>query len=137
MRLGGVMLVSSAVMSTEPSMVPADACASEAAELMRRETVDVLLVVEGQRAVGVLTAFDLITGAGTQGADGRAMRVQNLGRPLIEAGLDDDLFEVQQRMLGLGVEFAVVVDQGRIMGLLSLLQASIALSGPAPCAFGG
>jgi predicted transcriptional regulator len=58
-------------------------------------------------------------------------------RPMVTARLDDDLLEVQQHMLERAVEFAVVLDHDRVVGLLSLLQASIALSGPAASAFGG
>ncbi|HEX5752443.1 MAG TPA: CBS domain-containing protein [Archangium sp.] len=105
---------------------------AEAAEVMRDRHVGALVVVqEGLRPVGMLTDRDIVTRAVAERKDSRALTVGEIMSPEpatahVDDTLDRTLFTLRER----GVRRLPIVDeQGRVVGLVSLDDVLVLLSG--------
>ena len=105
-----------------------DATIADAAVLMRREDIGSLIVNDGTGSlVGIITERDLVRCVAEM-ADPAVVRVARFmtGDPLV-AGPDDGVEEVAARMLTMGLRHLPVVEDGRVLGMVSirdLLEAS-------------
>jgi CBS domain-containing protein len=96
-----------------------DASLSEAASLMRAGEFGSIAIYEGDRLAGILTETDMVRAV----ADHRepaSTKVSNyMSREPVTAGLDEDSMEVAERMVRNGCRHLPVVEQGRLVGMVS------------------
>lgn len=92
----------------------------EAAEMMAKEDVGLLVVVEGQKPVGVITREDIITRVVAMGITPSDKTVkEHMESPMIAAEPDEDLADAARRMVQHGFERLPVVSMGKLVGLIS------------------
>ena len=114
------MTVVREAMVADPKVLPASASAQQAAELLVRPEVRAVLVVDGERLVGLVTEAGLVERVV---AAGREPRTTTLGEIAEEAGLtvgpDEPLDEAYRLMEEEDVERVPVLENGRLVGVLS------------------
>ena len=115
------------VMSDRPHCVSPETRVVEAAELMEREDVGALPVLEGDRLAGMITDRDIAVRAVAKGKDVRGMPVREIAtKEVVTVGPDEDLSHALQVMASHQVRrIPVVDDENRLVGVVS--QADIAL----------
>ncbi len=118
------------IMTRDPSCVTADATVREAAQLMRRENVGIVPVVQGggrdRKLLGVVTDRDIAIRCIADGRDGNC-RVREVmsGDQLATCSPDDELDDVMDAMGREQVRRIPIVDErGSLVGIVS--QADIA-----------
>jgi CBS domain-containing protein len=93
---------------------------SAAASRMRLADVSALPITEDGRPVGMLTERDL-TRAIADAANPATVGVANyMSLGLTVAGPDEDSQEVATRMLELGIRHLPVLEQGKLVGIISM-----------------
>lgn len=98
----------------------------EAAQMMKAGDFGSMPVVEGDRLVGVLTDRDIVVRAVAAGLDTSSTRVSEVAsREPVVVAADQDLDEALELMAEHRVRRLPVVDDGRLVGVLS--QADVAL----------
>jgi len=107
-------------MLTDPRALPASATAQEAAELLTRPEVRAVLVVDGERLVGVVTCEALVERVVAAGRDPRSTRVGDVAEPVTVSVLPDLAVEDAYRLMEEeDVERLPVTEDGRLVGVLS------------------
>lgn len=107
-------------MLTDPRALPADATAQEAAEMLTRPEVRAVLVVDGERLVGVVTADVLVERVVAAGRDPRATALGDVARAVTVTALPDQQVEDAYRLMEEeDVERLPVTEDGRLVGVLS------------------
>jgi CBS domain-containing protein len=107
-------------MLTDPKALPATASAREAGELLTRPEVRAVLVVDGDRLVGVVTCEALVERVVAAGRDPRATAVGDVAEPVaVTARPDMPVEEAYRLMEAEDVERLPVTDGGRLVGVLS------------------
>ena len=107
-------------MLTDPRALPATASAQEAAELLTRPEVRAVLVVDGDRLVGVVTSDALVERVVAAGRDPRATTVGDVAEPVTVTALPDMQVEEAYRLMEAeDVERLPVTEEGRLVGVLS------------------
>lgn len=106
-------------MLTDPRALPSTATAQDAARLLVRPEVRAVLVVDGDRLLGLVTPAELIGGVVAEGRDPSATALGDiaLAEPLTigpEAPLDEAYRLMEQQ----DVERLPVTEQGRLVGVL-------------------
>ncbi|MBR9682898.1 MAG: CBS domain-containing protein [Candidatus Aenigmarchaeota archaeon] len=92
----------------------------EAAEMMTKEEVGLLVVVEGAKPVGVITREDIIKRIVAMDLTPSEKTVkENMESPMIAAEPDEDLADAARRMVQHGFERLPVVSMGKLVGLIS------------------
>lgn len=118
------------IMTRDPSCVTADATVREAAQLMKREDVGIIPVVDSQkedRLLGVVTDRDIAIRCVAEGKDGTC-RVRDVmsADELATCNLDDEIDDVMQAMRAEKVRRIPIVDErGSLVGIVS--QADVLL----------
>jgi len=114
------------VMTDRPRCVTAETTVSEAAQLMKRDDVGSLPVLDGEQLAGMITDRDIVIRAIAEGKDPRGMPVREVAsRELVRVNADDDLSSALQLMAAQQVRrLPVVDDDGRLVGILA--QADVA-----------
>ena len=108
----------------------ADEQLEDAADRMHWHQVGALPVFDGQHLVGIITERDL-TAALAEGADPTSTPVSDYMTPAPAVlGADSDLAEAVHTMLELGVRHLPVVQNGRLVGVLSIRDL---LAAETPC----
>jgi CBS domain-containing protein len=115
------------VMSARPYCVTPDTPISEAAEVMEREDIGAIPVLEGDQLTGMITDRDIVIRAIAKGKDPRGMPVREVWtRDLITVGPDDNLSDAMKLMASYQVRrLPVVDDESRLVGVVA--QADVAL----------
>ena len=112
------------IMTKNPSCVTPDATVREAAQVMSREDVGIVPVVEGQsdkRLVGVVTDRDIAIRCVAEGKDGtcRVREVMSTDK-LATCGEDDDVDSLMEAMRSEKVRRIPIVDErGSLVGIVS------------------
>ena len=107
-------------MLTDPKALPASASAQEAAELLTRPEVRAVLVVDGERLVGVVTSDALVAHVVAAGRDPRSTSVGDVAEPVPVTALPDMQVEDAYRLMeDEDVERLPVTENGRLVGVLS------------------
>jgi CBS domain-containing protein len=112
------------IMTKDPSCVTADATVREAAQVMVRENVGMVPVVEGQsnrRLVGVVTDRDIAIRCVAEGKDG-SCRVSDVmsSSKLATCNENDEVDNVMQAMQAEKVRRIPIVDErGSLVGIVS------------------
>lgn len=116
------------IMTRDPSSVSPDATVREAAQIMKRDNVGIVPVVErnANRLLGVVTDRDIAIRCVADGRDGATCRVQDVmsGDRLATARPNDDVEDVMDAMGKEQVRRIPIVDErGSLVGIVS--QADI------------
>jgi CBS domain-containing protein len=96
-----------------------DASLSEAASLMRAGEFGSMAIYEGDRLVGILTETDLVRAVADHGDPASTTVSEYMSLDPVTAGLDEDSMEVAERMVRNGFRHLPVVEQGRLVGMVS------------------
>lgn len=118
------------IMTKDPSCVTANATVREAAQVMKREDVGIVPVVDGQNdrhLVGVVTDRDIAVRCVAEGKDGTC-RVRDVmsADDLATCSADDDVGNVMEAMRTEKVRRIPIVDErGLLVGIVS--QADVLL----------
>ena len=111
------MIVRNALVA-DPLVLPAGAPAREVAAVLARPQVEHVLVADGDRLVGSVTA-EAIVAAVAEGRDLRALTARDLADPDVPTvGPDTPLDEAILLMGETGLERIAVVEDGRLLGVL-------------------
>jgi CBS domain-containing protein len=107
-------------MLTDPRALSADATAQEAAELLTRPEVRAVLVVDGDRLVGVVTGEVLVEQVVAAGRDPRATPAGEVAVPVtLTTSPDEQVEDAYRLMEEEDVERLPVTEDGRLVGVLS------------------
>jgi CBS domain-containing protein len=102
----------------DPRVVAADAGVQEAAQLLTRPNVRSVLVVDGERLVGVVTAATLVA-AVASGADVRGLTARDVcDTEVATIGPDGLIDDALHLMAEADLERLPVVENGRLLGIL-------------------
>jgi CBS domain-containing protein len=110
-------------MTTNPSCVTADATIREAAQVMKREDVGIVPVIENQgekRLVGVVTDRDIAIRCVAEGKDGSCRVRDAMSDDLATCAPNDDVDDVMEAMSVEKVRRIPIVDErGSLVGIVS------------------
>jgi CBS domain-containing protein len=107
-------------MLTDPKALPASASVQEAGALLTRPEVRAVLVVDGERLVGVVTCEGLVERVVAAGRDPRSTSVGDVAEPVAVTVLPDMPVEDAYRLMEEeDVERLPVTEGGRLVGVLS------------------
>ena len=114
------------VMTENPVVLPKDASIVEAARLMRDHGIGDVIVVDGDRAEGIVTDRDIVIRAVAEGTVPDQVRVEDVLSGDLAAVTPDDPVE---RAIALMREKAIrrvpVVESGRPVGIVSLGDVAV------------
>jgi CBS domain-containing protein len=115
------------VMSARPYCVSPETPISEAAEVMEREDIGAIPVLEGDQLTGMITDRDIVVRAIAKGKDPRGMPVREVWtRDVVTVSPDDNLSDAMKLMASYQVRrLPVVDDESRLVGVVA--QADVAL----------
>jgi CBS domain-containing protein len=112
------------VMSTLLVTVPAEATVAEAAQVMSLQHVGAALIADGDRLHGIFTERDIVRAlAAEHDAAGHAVAGWMTPDPFT-LGPDAKIVEARDRMLEEGFRHIPVVEDGRLIGIVSLRDLS-------------
>ena len=107
-------------MLMDPKALPAGATAQQAGELLTRPEVRAVLVVDGDRLVGVVTADALVDRVVAAGLDPKTTAVGDVAEPVTFTAFPDMPVEDAYRLMeDEDVERLPVTEDGRLVGVLS------------------
>ena len=90
------------------------------AQAMRARNVGSVVLVDGSRPVGIITDRDLALSVVADGRDPAARSGDHASSPVITAEPDMDVEEAAEKMIRHGVRRLVVVEGGRLAGVVTL-----------------
>lgn len=103
----------------DPRVLAPGAPAREAAELLAKPNVENVLVADGERLVGCVTASAIVA-AVAAGRDLRSLTAADLADPdVATVGPDALLDEALHLMVERGLERLAVAEDGRLLGVLA------------------
>lgn len=115
------------VMSPRPRIVSADAMVLEAAEVMRREDIGDVLVVDGDRTCGILTDRDIVVRVLAVGQNPSQTRVGDVcSRELTTVSPEDSMSQAVRLMREKAIRRLPVRDGGEIVGMLTIGDIAVA-----------
>lgn len=116
-------------MTTSPFTLEPTAVLAEAHTLMKEKHIRHLPVMEGSRVVGMLSDGDLYRAEAVTGVDATKVSVKDVmvARPYTVSP-DAPIDEVVQEMAGKKFGSAVVVDNGRVVGMFTATDALTAFA---------
>lgn len=110
------------LMTSNPFTVEESASVSEAARIMRDQSIgDVLVARPDGTICGIVTDRDLALGVVAEDRDPTSMRVQDVCNHKIESiGSDDPVDEAVALMRNHAIRRLPVIDDGQLVGIVSL-----------------
>jgi CBS domain-containing protein len=109
------------VMTSDPKSVEASASLKEAAEIMARDDIGDVLVVENGELQGIVTDRDIVVRGIADGKDPEDTSVREVASTDVEAlGPDDSVEDAIRKMEGKDVRRLPVVEDGKPVGIVSL-----------------
>ena len=109
------------LMTERPVTLSRDASLTEAAKLMRDRGIGDVIVVEGDRAAGIVTDRDIVIRGVAEGNDPDATPVGDvLTGELAAVAPDDPIDRAVQLMRELAIRRLPVVESGKPVGVVSL-----------------
>jgi CBS domain-containing protein len=98
-----------------------DASVKQAAELMNMHEIGCLVVVDHEKAVGILTERDMLKRIICESRQSKTTKVVNsMSKPLITASPDMRAGDAAKLMLERNIKKLPVVENGRLVGLVTL-----------------
>ena len=115
------------VMTTKPSTVEASATVQEAAQLMDREDIGAVLVVENGNVQGIVTDRDIAVRAVAKGSDPSQTSVREVCTTGLETlSPDDTIDDAVKKVRSSDIRRLPVVDGGKPVGVVSLGDLAVA-----------
>lgn len=110
------------IMQTNYVSVGREDSAEEAARRMKEKDTDVAIVVDGEeRPIGIVTERDLVKRVLAEGRDPRDTKVSEImSWPVVVIDRDSTVFEAAKLMRKFKVRHLPVVENGRVVGVLSV-----------------
>lgn len=109
------------VMTDAPVTVTSQTTLTDAARLMREHDIGDVLVMDDSQLRGILTDRDIVVRAVADARDSDATTVGEVcSRDVIDASPNDDADRILLLMRARSVRRVPVVEQGRVVGILSL-----------------
>ncbi|MGH7299575.1 MAG: CBS domain-containing protein [Candidatus Rokuibacteriota bacterium] len=109
------------VMRPRPRVLAAGAMISEAAELMRREDIGDVIVVEEDRLYGILTDRDIVVRVLAEGQDPSQTRIGDVcSRELATIGPEDSVGQAVQLMRERAIRRLPVTEGDEVVGILTI-----------------
>jgi acetoin utilization protein AcuB len=116
-------------MTGGPSTVPRDQSVSVAHRIMREAGIAHLPVMDGPAVVGILTERDVLLMESLPGVNPTDLRVEEAMVPdPYEVTPEAPLAEVVATLLDRRIGSAIVIDEGRVVGVFTMVDALRALS---------
>jgi predicted transcriptional regulator len=113
-------------MTTDPVALPADTTVRQAAQAMREQDIGDVFVVDDDHLRGIVTDLDLVVRALADRDDLSDCRLGDVcSEQLVTASLTEELDTAVSRMRKNAVCRIPVVDNGRLVGVLSLGDAAV------------
>lgn len=101
--------------------MPPHATIQEVAEELTRRRVGAVVILDGERLVGILSERDIVRNVAKQGAKALEMSAASVMTAKVETcRLDDSIDDVMHRMTGSRFRHLPVVEDGRLVGLVSI-----------------
>jgi CBS domain-containing protein len=111
------------IMTANPSFVTPDATIREAAQVMKRESVGIVPVIQGQgdrMLIGVVTDRDIAVRCVAEGKDSSCRVREAMSKDLATCTPNDDVDDVMQTMSREKVRRIPIVDErGSLVGIVS------------------
>jgi CBS domain-containing protein len=118
------------LMTERPVTLEQHASLTDAARLMRDRGIGDVIVVEGDRAAGIVTDRDIVIRGVAEGNDPNATRLgQVLTGELIWVAPDDPIDRAIQLMRDRAIRRLPVVESGKPVGIVSLGDLAVAEDG--------
>jgi CBS domain-containing protein len=108
------------VMTAEPIVLQQDQSIADAAQAMRDTAVGAVLVVDGDRLCGLVTDRDIVIRAVAESAPPDSPVGPLVSPDLIAVAADDEADDAARVMQDHAVRRLPVMDDGRIVGIVSL-----------------
>ena len=109
----------SEMMVSDVVTIDSSASVADAAKQMIQEEQGSLPIVEGDQLHGMITDRDIVAHVVAEGRDNNSTTVHDIAtRDLITVGPDQDVEEAQQLMDQHGLDRLLVVEEGRLVGLI-------------------
>jgi CBS domain-containing protein len=116
------------VMTPNPATLPLSAALTEAAEAMRSSDIGAVVVMDESKPCGVVTDRDLVVRAIARNKDPKATRLDEIcSRELVGLRPDDTTDQAVQLMRQNAIRRLVVLDNGKVVGIVSLGDLALAL----------
>ena len=108
------------MMVSDVVTIDSSASVADAAKQMIQEEKGSLPTMEGDQLHGMITDRDIVEHVVAEGRDNNSTTVNDIAtRDLITVGPDQDVEEVHQLMDQHGLDSLLVVEEGRLVGLIS------------------
>ena len=108
------------VMSRKPRIGTVDMTVRQAAEIMKREEVGSLIIIENGEAVGMLTERDLLEKIVSEGRSASRTKVgMVMTQPLVTVGPGETIVNAARMMATLKLRRLPVVSRGKLIGVLT------------------
>ena len=110
----------SEMMVSDVVTIDSSASVADAAKQMIQEGKGTLPIMEGDQLHGMITDRDIVAHVVAEGRDNNSTTVHDIAtRDLITVGPDQDVEEAHQLMDQHGLDRLLVVEEGRLVGLIS------------------
>ena len=107
------------MMVSDVVTIDSSASVADAAKQMIQEGKGTLPIMEGDQLHGMITDRDIVAHVVAEGRDNTSTTVHDIAtRDLITVGPDQDIEEVHQLMDQHGLDRLLVVEEGRLVGLI-------------------
>ncbi len=113
------------VMTAEPIVLQQDQSVADAAQAMRDNAVGAVLVVDGDKLCGLVTDRDLVIRALAESAPPDSPVGQVVSPDLVAVNADDETADAARVMQDHAVRRLPVLDDGRIVGIVSIGDLAI------------
>lgn len=101
--------------------LPPHATLQEVTEELTRRKVGALVILDGERLVGIVSERDIVRAVAKKGAQALDQPASSAMTAAVETcGLDDPIDDVMARMTGSRFRHMPVVEGGRLIGLVSI-----------------
>lgn len=110
------------LMTEEVTSLPPNATVLDAAKFMTDMNVGSVVVVDGDKPIGILTDRDIMTKVVVERKDPQTVKVKDImASPVVTISVEKDIVDVTKLMSTHGVRrFPVVDSDGRIIGVIAL-----------------
>jgi CBS domain-containing protein len=117
--MAGVLLVRDAMSKAIRSVRPSSS-AHEAVEKMIKFNVGSILVMDGEKLVGIITERDIISKIAEQCMDSRSIQAKDImSRPVVTISEDVTLEEAAQLMAKKNIKKLVATREGKVVGVMT------------------
>ena len=107
-------------MTKEVVKIDATKSALDAVKLMAEREVGSLVVMDGNKPVGIITDRDVMVQVVAKGLEPSRVKVSEfMSKPLVTVGLDTPMIEIAKLMKEHGIRRVPVVERGEIVGIVT------------------